>query len=249
MQNNEDLIMVGEDIIKPDQSNTMTYLTPCFQMSLEAKGDSIDITNKDMTNFTDAPVDPPPERTRPKLDDIRTTRQAINQSHLVISPHLRSRSGYEQSTTNGSSQLTKPLNISQKKAILYPDILKLLTKDEVLFEFNKCDFGDPFKGKGVDPENTNYKSPDFGFNNFIKFDDPQKMQETMYKGLSVNWKHVMDFAQIVPKCERVQNYISFINEQKYNETAKKYTANDSFPSLRAGILKYVGQKMDQHDRF
>ena len=47
-----------------------------------------------------------------------------------------------------------------------------MTKDEVLFEFNKRDFGDPFKGKGVDPQNTNFKSPDFGFNNFIKFDDP-----------------------------------------------------------------------------
>ena len=46
-----------------------------------------------------------------------------------------------------------------------------MNKDEVLFEFNKRDFGDPFKGEGVDPENTKYKSPDFGFNNYIKFDD------------------------------------------------------------------------------
>ena len=66
------------------------------------------------------------------------------------------------------------------------------------------------------------------------------MQENMYRGLSVNWKHVMDFAATKPKCERVKNYISFINEQKYNDTAKKISANDSFPSIRAGILKFVG---------
>ena len=87
-----------------------------------------------------------------------------------------------------------------------------MKEDEVLFEFNKRDFGDPFRGEGVDPENTKYKSPDFGFNNFIKFDDQKAMQETMYRGLSVNWKHVMDFAATKPKCERVKNYISFINE-------------------------------------
>ena len=75
------------------------------------------------------------------------------------------------------------------------------------------------------------------------------MQENMYRGLSVNWKHVMDFAATNPKCERVKNYISFINEQKYNETAKRYSSNASFPMLRAGILKYVGTKMDEHDRF
>ena len=68
------------------------------------------------------------------------------------------------------------MTIQQKKSVLYPDILKLMNKDEVLFEFNKRDFGDPFQGKGVDPENTDYKSPDFGFNNFIKFEDPQAMQ-------------------------------------------------------------------------
>ena len=62
----------------------------------------------------------------------------------------------------------------------------------------------------------------------------------MYLGRSVNWKHVMDFATTKPKCERVKNYISFINEQKYNETAKRVTANDSYPSIRAGILKFVG---------
>ena len=48
--------------------------------------------------------------------------------------------------------------------------------------------------------------------NFIKFDDQKAMQENMYRGLSVNWKHVMDFAATKPQYERVKNYISFINE-------------------------------------
>lgn len=45
----------------------------------------------------------------------------------------------------------------------------------------------------------------------------------MKNGMSNNWKYVMDFAQMEPRFERVRNYITYVNEQKFNEEAKEYS--------------------------
>ena len=33
------------------------------------------------------------------------------------------------------------------------------------------DFGDPFDGKNIDPDAMNFNCPDFGFDNFLIFDE------------------------------------------------------------------------------
>ena len=106
------------------------------------------------------------------------------------------------------------------------------------------DFGDPFKGKAINPENTEYKSPDFGFNNHLNFEDPDEEKLKTYGGFSNNWKYVMDFAERAPRFERVRNYISYVNEQKFYEQSSQYAKKEKFPELSTGILKMVGTKME-----
>ena len=67
----------------------------------------------------------------------------------------------------------------------------------------------------------------------------------MKNGMSNNWKYVMDFAQLEPRYERVRNYITFVNEQKYNEEAKEYSKKNetAIQGLSAGILKNLGNSM------
>jgi len=39
-----------------------------------------------------------------------------------------------------------------------------------LFKFLQQDFGDPFKGEVIEPDNVEFSAPDFGFNNDLIFD-------------------------------------------------------------------------------
>ena len=73
----------------------------------------------------------------------------------------------------------------------------------------------------------------------------------MKNGMSNNWKYVMDFAQLEPRYERVRNYITFVNEQKYNEEAKEYSKKNetAIQGLSAGILKNLGSNMTGQQRF
>lgn len=46
---------------------------------------------------------------------------------------------------------------------------KVSKEDALLFQFLQKDYGDPFKGEKIDPDNMDYQSPDFGFNNYMIF--------------------------------------------------------------------------------
>ena len=59
----------------------------------------------------------------------------------------------------------------EKKVILYPEMAKFSKKDEYLFAFLKKDYGSPFDGDNTDPDKVEYKSPDFGFNNYLNFEN------------------------------------------------------------------------------
>ena len=74
-----------------------------------------------------------------------------------------------------------------------------------------------------------FKCPDFGFDNLLNFNDPIEEKKKMKNGMSNNWKYVMDFAQMEPRFERVRNYITFVNEKKFNEEATEYSKKNELP--------------------
>ena len=137
-------------------------------------------------------------------------------------------------TSFGSGSVSFLLNrmtVPQKKAVFFKDIADLQRDDEMIYGFMQRDFGDPFKGQSINPENTEYKNPDFGFNNHLNFEDPNEERLKTYGGLSNNWRYVMDFAERAPRFERVRNYINHVNEQKYYEESTKYAQREKFPEL------------------
>lgn len=73
------------------------------------------------------------------------------------------------STTAGGSPNKK--NIHQKKVIFYPDMAKVSKEDAMLFQFLQKDYGDPFDGEEIDPDTVEYQSPDFGFDNYLNFEE------------------------------------------------------------------------------
>jgi hypothetical protein len=61
----------------------------------------------------------------------------------------------------------------------------------------------------LDPDSMDYTFPDFGFNNELEFEEGDE------DGAVFGWRKFMDCVAIDPKYERVQNYISFINDKKW----------------------------------
>ena len=57
--------------------------------------------------------------------------------------------------------------------------------------------------KTINPDTVGYKRPDFGFNDFLTFEEKQHY-----------WKRVSDCIKNKPEQERLQNYISFIQQKK-----------------------------------
>ena len=53
--------------------------------------------------------------------------------------------------------------------------------------------------------------PDFGFNESLSFDESQEC----------GWNTFMDCVSIMPKCERVRNYIDFIHKKKIEILQRK----------------------------
>ena len=65
----------------------------------------------------------------------------------------------------------------QKKCIYYPEMAKVSKQDALLFEFLKKDFGSPFLGQNTDPDQVDNMHPDFGFNNYLIFDNDNPEQK------------------------------------------------------------------------
>ena len=63
--------------------------------------------------------------------------------------------------------------------ILYPEMAKVSKQDELLYAFLKKDYGCPFEGNNTDPDQVGFKSPDFGFDNYLVFDhdNPEKKNQ------------------------------------------------------------------------
>jgi hypothetical protein len=58
------------------------------------------------------------------------------------------------------------------------------------------------------PDTMPYARPDFGFNDFMSFEDTDE------SGHINGWKSFLDCFSLVPKYERVKNYIEFIHDKK-----------------------------------
>ena len=99
---------------------------------------------------------------------------------------------------------------------------KVSKSDELLFKFLQKDFGDPFMGEPIDPDQMDYSCPDFGFDNYMIFDDKSKVG--LFSSL---WKYLMDYAAPFPRYERLKNYIEFVNEQKLQNLLNENTRKNS----------------------
>lgn len=47
---------------------------------------------------------------------------------------------------------------------------KVSKEDAILFQFLQKDYGDPFPHRGINPDDVEYQSPDFGFDNYLVFE-------------------------------------------------------------------------------
>ena len=87
-----------------------------------------------------------------------------------------------------------------------------VNSDEYITEFFvNQDRSHKFNSNKLDPDIIQYSKPDFGYNDFMTFED----EET--KG----WLAMMDCVAILPKCERLRNYIDFIHRKKIEIIQKK----------------------------
>ena len=84
----------------------------------------------------------------------------------------------------------------------------LFSKDLLVTEFACGQNGKKFMDK-LDPDSMEFTFPDFGFNNELEFEEGDE------DGAVFGWRKFMDCVAIDPKYERVQNYISFINDKKW----------------------------------
>lgn len=110
----------------------------------------------------------------------------------------------------------------------YPE---LFSKDLLVTEF-ACGYrGKKFMDK-LDPDSMDYTFPDFGFNNELEFEEGDE------DGAVFGWRKFMDCVAIDPKYERVQNYISFINDKKWTifqkQQQKKCKTHDNLTKQVAG---------------
>jgi hypothetical protein len=87
----------------------------------------------------------------------------------------------------------------------YPE---LFSKDLLVTEFACGQNSKKFMDK-LDPDSMDFTFPDFGFNNELEFEEGDE------DGAVFGWRKFMDCVAIDPKYERVQNYISFINDRKW----------------------------------
>ena len=115
----------------------------------------------------------------------------------------------------------------------------LFSKDLLVTEFACGQNGKKFMDK-LDPDSMEFTFPDFGFNNELEFEEGDE------DGAVFGWRKFMDCVAIDPKYERVQNYISFINDKKWkifqkqqqrkskthDNLTKQVTVNESNPNTK-----------------
>ena len=156
-------------------------------------------------------------------------------------------SSQNQSPTSRVDATEKQQKIHQKKVMFYPDIARMKQHDKNLYDFLKKDFGDPFGGKMIDPDDVDFQSPDFGFNNDLIFEDNSNDGTQQY---SSNWKYIMDYAMPFPKFQRVSNYIQFVNNKKFQEEQKQFAKLQGGHRNSLLVKKQTNMKnMSQQEQF
>lgn len=87
----------------------------------------------------------------------------------------------------------------------YPE---LVNNDPIYAEFT-VEFKRNEMAQGVlNPDTMPYARPDFGFNDYMSFD------EIDFNAGMNGWRKFLDCFSLVPKYERVKNYIEFIHDKK-----------------------------------
>lgn len=61
--------------------------------------------------------------------------------------------------------------------------------------------------KTINPDIVGFKRPDFGFNDYLTFEEEQSSQQF--------WKKIGDCIKTKPEQERLLNYITFVSRKKY----------------------------------
>ena len=113
--------------------------------------------------------------------------------------------------------------------------------NEELFNFLQKDYGDPFKGKAIDPDMVEFNSPDFGFDNELMFEE----KNDGIGNYSSNWKYFMDYTKKNPRFERVNNYIKYVIEQKESQDEfAKYSVVGKSALKQSSIAGKQGKKMN-----
>ena len=123
--------------------------------------------------------------------------------------------------TVSSNPLFQNLNEkAMKKVKYYPN--SYISKEQHITEFQSNLEGNSLKDK-LDPDTIEFNAPDFGYNNFLSFDEDTNDEVSRYQiescksnndlpDMHINgWKKFLDFISLYPKHERVQNYIQFMN--------------------------------------
>jgi hypothetical protein len=84
---------------------------------------------------------------------------------------------------------------------------ELRNKDENITEFRILNRGKQIFEKGIKPTETNFRIPDFGFNNYIEYNEtgPEQSWWKRFKGVI----HPKDRVH-----ERLSNYIDFVHNKK-----------------------------------
>ena len=168
--------------------------------------------------------------------NVRASTKKVTMSH-----HRQSMASASDAHYFGISPTKK--TCAQKKVKFYPDMAIIAKQDRLLYKFIQKDYGDPFLGKAIDPDDVEFNAPDFGFNNYLVFDE--KTEEGMY---SPNWKYFMDYQNPFPKFQRLQNYIQFVNEQKYEEDIRKYIGNGK-AQRQGSIIGKINRKQNPAEQF
>lgn len=55
--------------------------------------------------------------------------------------------------------------------MFFPDLFAVRKQDKLLYKFLMKDYGDPFQNQAIDPDDIEFQSPDFGFDNYLVFED------------------------------------------------------------------------------
>lgn len=88
-----------------------------------------------------------------------------------------------------------------------------------------------------------FARPDFGFNDYMSYEQG----EEIFTGFN-GWRKFMDCFSLVPKYERVKNYIEFIHEKKM-EHLRKSIPDSAIKKFRVDINRSGNNSKQSSTKF